>query len=135
MSVRVRFRMEASVSSTSNEEKDLGNVAYEDVTDSLGEGGARKNLLAAGATDVEITTREIADKSFILIRTNARQSTDTPGTIEIKKNSVGGEVTSIVPLATTREGFMLLTTTGITAIYASNPGSVDMEVTVVAAGD
>jgi len=127
--------MEASVSSTSNEEKDLGNVAYEDVTDSLGEGGSRKNLLAVGATDVEITTREIADKSFLLIRTNARSSTDTPGTVEIKKNSVGGEVTSITPLATTREGFMLLTTSGITALYASNIGSVDMEVTVVAAGD
>lgn len=135
MSVRVRFRMEASVSSTSNEEKDLGNVAYEDLTDALGEGGSRKNLIAAGASDVEITTREIADKSFILIRTNARQATDTPGTIEIKKNGIGGEVTNVVPLATTREGFMLLTTSGITALYASNPGSVDMEVTVVAAGD
>lgn len=135
MSVRVRFRLEASVSSSSNEEKDLGNVSYEDVTDSLGEGGARKNLLTAGASDVEITTREVADKAFLLIRTNARQSTDTPGTIEIKKNGIGGEVISIVPLDSTQEGLMLLTTTGITALYASNPGSVDMEVTVVAAGD
>lgn len=135
MSVRVRFRMEASVSSTSNEEKDLGNVCYEDVTDALGEGGSRKNLIVASASDVDITMTEIADASFVLIRTNARTSTDTPGTIEIKKNGIGGEVIDVVPLASTREGFLLLTTTGITALYASNPGTVDMEVTVIAAGD
>jgi hypothetical protein len=135
MSVRIRYRLEASVSSTSNEEKDLGNVQYETVSDTLGEGGSRKNVLAPGATDVEITTREIASKGFLLVRTNARLATDTPSNIEIKKNGVGGEIIDVVPIGSTREGFLLLTTSGVTALYASNPGTVDMEVTVVAAGD
>jgi hypothetical protein len=135
MAVRIRYKIEASVSSTSAEEKDLGNVSYEVTNDISGEGGTRKTFLVAAATDVALDLGNVADAKFILIRTNARTATDTLGTIEIKKNGVGGEVIDVVPLSGAKEAHFLLTSTGITALFASNPGTVDTEITVVSVGD
>ena len=135
MSVRIRYKIEAAVSSSSSEEKDLGNLSFEVLSDAAGEGGVRKTLLAVGAADVSVGLNEIATATFILIRTNPHDQNDTPATIQIKKNGVGGEVTEVVPLNGSKNGHMLLSTSGITALYASNPGTVDMEITVMAVGD
>jgi len=133
--VRVRYTIEASVSSTSAEEKDLGNVSYEVVDDDSGEGGVRKTLLAAGATDVSVMLTEISSARFILIRTNAKTATDTLGAIDIKKNGAGGEVTTIEPLPGETEAHMLMVTSGVTDLLATNGGTVDTEITVMAVGD
>jgi hypothetical protein len=135
MSVRIRYRIEASVSSTSAEEKDLGNVVYEVVNDESGDGGVRKTLLAGGATDVSIKLNQVTTAKFVLIRTNAKDPTDTLGPIDIKKNAIGGEVTTIEPLPGATEAHMLLVTSGITDLFATNSGSIDTEVTVMAVGD
>lgn len=135
MSVRLRYKIEASVSSTSAEERDLGNVSYEVVDDDSGEGGVRKTLLAAGVTDVSVMLTEISDARFVLIRTNAKVATDTLGPIDIKKNGAGGEVTTIDPLPGATEAHMLLVTSGITDLLATNSGTVDTEITVMAVGD
>jgi len=135
MSVRVRYKIEASVSSTSAEEKDLGNVAYEVVNDDAGEGGVRKTLLAAGVTDVSVMLTEISTARFILIRTNPKTSTDVLGAITIKKNVIGGEATTIEPLPGATEAHLLLATSGVTDLFATNAGTVDTEITVMAVGD
>ncbi len=135
MAVRVRYRIEASVSSTSAEERDLGNLTYEVVNDTMGEGGVRKTLLAAGATDVSLALADVASASLVIIRTNAADPTLTLGIIEVKKNTVGNEVHDIVPLSGETEAHLVWVTTGITAIFASNPGTVDAEITVMSAGD
>jgi len=135
MSVRVRYRIEASVSSTTAEDKDLGNVVYEVVHDSAGEGGVRKTTLVAGASDVAVGLAEVAAATFILIRTNSKDSTDTLGGIDIKKNDVGNEITEVVPLAGETEAHMLLSTQSITELYASNQGTTDVEITVMSIGD
>lgn len=135
MSVRIRYRIEASVSSTSAEEKDLGNVAYEVLDDDSGEGGVRKTLLAAGATDVSVMLTEISAARFVLIRTNAKDRTETLGAISIKKNAIGGEVTTIEPLPGASEAHLLMATSGITDLFATNGGTVDTEITVMAVGD
>lgn len=132
---RVRYRIEASVSSTSAEEKDLGNLAFEVVNDESDEGGTRKTLLAAGATDVSVKLNEVSSAVFLLIKTNTQDPTQALGTIEIKKNAVGGEVTEIVPLPDATEGHMLLSTSGITDLFASNPGTIPTYITVMGVGD
>jgi len=135
MTIRLRYKLELGVSTSSAEDKDLGNHYWEAVTDALGDGGSRKTKLAASASDVALTMGEVADAKFIAIKTNAVDANDTPGTINITKDDPAGEVIAIVPMSTTKQGFLGMTTTGITALYASNPGTVDMEVTVIVAGD
>jgi len=135
MGVRLRYKIEASVSSSSSEEKDLGNVAYEVVSDSQGEGGARKTLLAAGATDVSIMLTEISTATWVLIKTNTRDSTDVLTGIDIKKNDVGNEITTIEPLSGATQAHLLMSASGITDLFATNSGSVDIEITVMAVGD
>lgn len=135
MPVRVRYRIEVAISSTPAEEKDLGNVAFEVVNDDAGEGGTRKTTLAAGATDVSVMMNEISDASFIAIKTNAKDPTETLGAITLKKNAIGGEEITIQPLPGESQAHMLLSTTGITDLFASNGGTVDTEITVMAVGD
>lgn len=135
MGVRIRYKIEASVSSTSAEEKDLGNVACEVVNDSQGEGGTRKTLLAAGATDVSIMLTEISTATWVLIKTNTRDSTDVLTGIDIKKNDIANEVTTIEPLSGATQAHMLMSASGITDLFATNSGSVDIEITVMAVGD
>jgi hypothetical protein len=135
MAVRVRYRIEVGVSSTTAEDKDLGNHSYLVIADGASDGGSRKVSLAAGATDVLVSMNEISTAKFIAVRTNAVNVNDTPGTIELKKNGVGGEVIEIVPMTGASSGHLLLSTDSVTALYASNPGTVAMEITVVIAGD
>ena len=135
MGVRVRYKIEASISSTSAEEKDLGNVAYEVLNDAQGEGGTRKTLLAAGATDVSVMLTEISTATWVLIKTNTKDSTDTLTGIDIKKNDIANEVTTIEPLTGAAQAHLLMSASGITDLFATNSGSVDIEITVMAVGD
>lgn len=135
MSVRLRYSIIASVSSTSAEEKDLGNVSYEVVNDDSGEGGVRKTLLAAGVTDVSVMLTEISAARFVLIKTNAHDPTETLGAITVKKNVVGGEPITIEPLPGAKSAHFLMATTGITDLFASNAGTVDVDIIVMAVGD
>ena len=135
MAVRIRYKIEATVSSTEAEEKDLGNSKYEVVTDDLGEGGTRKTFLPAGATDVSLDMGNVADAKLVILRTNARDPTEAPSQIDVKRNTVGNEIISIVPLGTEPEGHFLLSTSGLTGLFASNPGTVDMEVILTVIGD
>lgn len=135
MSVRVRYKIQVAVSSTSAEDKDLGNLSWEIVTDQQGEGGSWKTVVAAGAVDVQIPMDSIADVRLLILRTTAKDPNQTPNQILIRRNTNVAEQIEILPLADAKEGHLLLSTDGLTAIYASNPGAVDMEMIIVAAGD
>ena len=135
MTVRVRYTLELAVSSTTAEEKDLGNQAMQVIGDGSNEGGTRKVTIAATTSDVDVSMNQIADAKLIYVRTNAANSNDTPGTININLNATTNDDIAVVPLSGASEGHLLLSTTGVTALFASNPGSVAMEVTVVAVGD
>lgn len=135
MTVRIRYQISVSVSSSAAEEKDLGNVAYEVLHDASGEGGSRKTLLAGGATGASIGLNQITDTKFVLIRATSKDPTLSLGTIEIRLNSPTGEVIELAPLPGATEAHLLLTSTGLTALYASNPGTSDVDVIVVAVGD
>lgn len=135
MAVRVRYKVTVSISSTTAEEKDLANQTYEIANDALGEGGTVKYKVIAGATDLPIQFGQVASVKFLLIRTQAKDPTQNPVALTFKKNSNVGEAIVVAPLATEAEGHMLLSTDGITSLYVSNAGAVDMEVTLIMAGD
>jgi len=135
MPVRVRYRLDASVSSSTAEDRDLGNKRYEVVSDGLGEGGTWKTRLVAATVDLEVVLPDVADAKLLVVATNALDPNQTAGTVSLKRNSNTAEEIDIVPLSGTRTGHLLLTTTGITSIYLSNPGTVVMEVILVVAGD
>jgi hypothetical protein len=135
MAVRARYNISYAASSTSAEEKDLANVRYEVVTDGSNEGGIRKNVVPGGAVDIPLDMASVADAKFLLIRTSSKDPTMTPVEIRIRFNTVVGEQLRIIPLSGTKEGHLLISTTGLTALYASNMGSVDMDVIVGLVGD
>lgn len=135
MGVRVHYKIEVAISSTPNEEKDLGNVKWEVVVDGIGEGGGWKTTLAAGAVNIQLPLDSIAAAKMLVIRTNAKDPLNTPGTVNIRRDLIGAEEIGIVPLPNATEGHFLLSTSGLTALFASNPGTVDMELTILVCGD
>jgi len=135
MSVRARYSIGFSVSSTSAEEKDLGNVKWEVVSDGYGEGGSRKMTLDAGAVDVQLAMGNVTDAALLIIRTNAKDPTQDPVEVRVRLNVITADQLKIVPLSGTKEGHMQLSTTGLTGLFASNPGAIPMEITVGVVGD
>lgn len=137
MSIRLRYSTAVRVSSDSTlESKDLGNLSYESVTDALGEGGSRKFTLAAGATTVSLCMGNVAQASFIFIKTSAKNPLETPGMVKFRlQTSQGTEDVSVTPLAATGQGQLLLTGSVVTSLSATNPSAVDMDIVLVVAGD
>lgn len=135
MPVRVRYDATIELSSGTQEQKDLGNVSWSVVTDGLGEGGTWKTLVPAAVTDLEIRLDNIANVNFLALKTTAKDPTQTPVALDFKKETVNGEVFQVKPLPSTKEGHYLITTDGITALFVTNTGSIDMEVIVTASGD
>jgi len=136
MSVRIRYSLKVAISSESDpEDKDLGNVSFEVVDDQQGEGGTRKFTLVAGATDVQLAMGDVTTAKFVMIRTLPKDPLDTPVEIRVRQNIVTNEEIPILPIGNAKEGHLLLSTPGITALFASNPGGVDMTLILAAAGD
>jgi hypothetical protein len=136
MTVRIRYRVENAISSSSAEEKDLGDTKFEVVNDDQGEGGIQRFKLAAGATDTLVCIDNIASVKFLAIRTAPRDPNNALPEVKIRLNSITGEEIRICPLGTLKEANFLITTCGITSLYMTNTSStVDVDVTLAAAGD
>jgi len=104
------------------------------VNDLEGEGGGWKTNLAASATDEQVELPNIADAKFLMVRITPKDPNDEPAQVSLKLNDVGNTPIPIVARAG-KEGHFLLSTTGLTALYATNDGSIDMSLTVFSAGD
>lgn len=136
MSVRVRYKITTFVSSTTAEDKDLANQNWEIVTDTQGEGGSWKSTIQPTDTDIQIRLGNLAIARVLLVRTTAKDPTQTPSAIVLKRNSTGGEAITVLPLGDAKEGHFVLSTDSLTALYVSgDAGGVPMEITVIAAGD
>ena len=136
MAVRLRYKIEIAVSSTTAEDKDLGNLKCEVVTDASNEGGTWKTTLAGGAANVQIPLDSISSARFLFVRATSKDPNVGPVEIRLRRNSVMGEEISVVPFSDVKEGHMFLCTTGLTALYATNTsGSVVMDLTLIAIGD
>lgn len=135
MAIRVRYGVQVQLSDEpTNETHNLGDLDSEVVDDELNDGGIRKQTLVAGAVDEDIDLCGIASAQFIVIRTRAKDPLETPVVVNIILNGGTDEI-AILPVGVAKEGHFLLTASSITAITASNPGAVDMEVLIAAAGD
>lgn len=135
MTVRIRYKIEVAVSSSANEERDLGNIKLEQISDSQGEGGSWKTLLAAGDDDVLLQLGNVASGKFLFLRATPRDPTLPIGPVTIKLNSATNDPMTLARLSDLKEAHALLCTEGLTAVYVSNPGTSPVELTVFVAGD
>lgn len=135
MSVRVRYSLAAAISSSSSETKDLGNGTYEVVDDTQAEGGGRKVTLLASAVDAPIAFCDVADVKFLLLRITPKDPNNDCHEVKIRLNGIAADEISIKPLGTSKEGYFLITTTGLVSLHASNMGASDMSLTLFVAGD
>jgi hypothetical protein len=135
MAVRVRYKLEQAVSSTSAEERDLGNNKFEVVCDSQNEGGVWKTVVPAGAVDQPIPLQNVSVARYLALRTTAKDPTLSPVALNFRLNSITGEQIAVAPLPSTKEGLLVMSIASLTALYVSNPGAVDMDVIVGVVGD
>lgn len=136
MAVRVRYSMKVQISSTTAEDKDLGNLSFEQVSDDMGEGGARKFTLAGSAVDVPLSLGNVASAKLVLIRTVSKDPTVALPEVKVRLNLITGEQISLLPVGShAKEAHLLLTSAGVTALFASNIGTTDVELTLAVAGD
>ena len=133
--VRTQLSINASVSSNTAGHKDLGNVNVSVLIDSLNEGGSQKFLLPAATTDKLITLDDLAECRMIFVKTQPRDPNQVPVSIDLKRNADTAEPITITPLATKTAGVFLLSTEGLTSIYLTNAGTVDMDITMLVVGD
>lgn len=136
--MRGRIEMKVNFSSSPAEERDMGRVEVNEVTDYSADGGVYKTTLAANAVNVQLRMGNLAAVSLVAIRTQAVDPTLPPSQVNIRKNSNQGEETAIVPFqdgsGLGKSGVYVVTTTGITSLFASNMGATPMNVFVGALG-
>jgi len=135
--VRLRHRIEVAISDDSFEDKNLGKSVFSIVTDALGEGGSWKTKVLGGAVDQSIPLLNVASIKALFMVTSANDVTVEPSTIFVKFNSILATPIEIAPLvdSNSKEAYFLIHTNNLTAIFVSNPGTVNMDIRVFAAGD
>jgi hypothetical protein len=132
--VRTRYKIEAAISSSSAEERDLGNLKFEVVDDTQGEGGTRRFKLSGSVVDYPLELGNVTTAKLVTIRTSPSDPNDVLPEIRIKLNG-GSEYLSIKPLGTQKEAHFLISTNGVTSITATNTGTVGVDLTLGLAGD
>lgn len=128
MAVRIRFDIKVTISENPSEANELGKTTpWVGVNDQQENGGSWTQTIAAGTVDQLVDLNGLADGTFLAIKTDE--------TIDIKKNASGGEAWTIQPLGVgALEGFFIVSTTGVTALYVSNASAADATVTFMIAG-
>jgi hypothetical protein len=134
MAIRVRFKQSVTVSSTSAEERDLGNSESLIVVDTLGEGGAMRFTIPASAVDLNVQHPQVATAKYLYLKAVAKDPTNTPVELLVKRNGSGNTAWPLTPVDG-KEAVMQLSTSGLTSLLVSNPGSIAMDLTVAMAGD
>lgn len=133
MSVRGRLKVQIAISSTTAEDRDLGNGSYEVVTDLPDDGGSWKIKLPASTVNLPVALGNVSSATFLGIRAVTLNPTDVPVDIILRKNSTSGEAWTISPI-NNQEGWFVSSTDTITSIFLSNPGAIDMQVSIFLLG-
>lgn len=137
MGIRIKNRIETKLFKDSYEQNNFGYDIIEITSDSFTEGSSTLCKVPAGATDIQVTFPFLADIRVLNIFTKAIDSTQTPATIGVKFNLNTNDQIAIIPVVSTlsKTGFLSLTTSGISTLFISNLGSIDMYVMFIVAGD
>lgn len=134
MSVRVRYSVLSAISSTPAEERDLGNSYWQIVTDVIAKGGSWRTIVPAGSSGILLQLDNISTINLLVIRTVSSDPNQLPVPVTIQINSLTAPALTIAPLGDSQEGHFLMSTAGVTALYASNAGGVDMMLSLICAG-
>jgi|HubBroStandDraft_6_1064221.scaffolds.fasta_scaffold319148_2 hypothetical protein len=128
MSVRIKFELNYSVSENQAGSKELGQSSpWVGINDQMDDGGTTRWRIGAGAMDTPVGINSLTTCRFLAIKTTQ--------TISFKLNSTGNTPTTIRALGYgAMDGHFIMTTDTVTALYFSNAGSVDAEVTITIAG-
>lgn len=135
MAIRTRFRLAVILSSDDREEEDLGRTEFEVVVDTQGEGGTWRTYVPGGAVDQPLQLTGVTSGKLLLIRATPRDTTDTPPTVSVKINLITNTPIPLLPLSASREAFLFVTADAISAVFISNAGPANCDVTVAMAGD
>lgn len=134
MAIRLRYRVETSVSSSPADLKDLGNVCMDVMTDAPSEGGVWKTRILHGAT-VTLPLDSISSAVFLMLRVVASDPTETLTPVNVTLN--GTATLSLAPVSGAKEANFLMSAESLTSLQISNTatGAVDVDVTIGTAGD
>jgi hypothetical protein len=136
--VRARVDLHVYISSTTAEERDLGKIETNQFSDVSADGGVYKTTLPANAANVQLRMGNLGAVALLAIRTESVDPTLVPSQVNIRKNSNQGEETAILPFqdgsGLGKCGIYVVTTTGITSLFASNMSATPMNVFVGAVG-
>lgn len=134
MAVRLRYRIETSVSSSTADAKDLGNVCLDVMSDSPSEGGIWKTRIGAGVS-ANIPLDSISTAVFLMLRIVASDPTQTLTPVSIGLN--GTASLSLAPVGTAKEANFLMSAEGLTSLQIANTatGAVSIDVTIGTCGD
>lgn len=134
MAVRLRYHIEASVSSSTADCKDLGNVCVDALSDAPNEGGIWKTRVAANAT-VTLPLDSITAATFLMLRIVSADPTLTLTPVSITLN--GTATLTLAPVGTTKESNFLITSDGLTSLQVANTatGAVAIDIIIGTAGD
>ena len=127
--MRLKTRISLSLSSTSAEEEDIARFqpGYE-TSDALGEGSSRSYKVLNGVSSQSVDLAGLAEVNFIFVRTNKAITfhiTDSGGTYNLPVAIPDGN----------DFGYLLINTTGVTALAISNASGSTARVVVCLAGD
>lgn len=139
MAVRLTYGLNLGISSTENEERDLGDRNFQVASDDLEQGGSWKVTLPKSTTDKPIALANITEVRLLCLRTTAKDPTLPCPVVGMKVNSTGGSALPIRPIGdgdNAKEGILIMSTEGITSLYLTNADTAtDVEVIVSVAGD
>lgn len=135
MSVRLRYKVSVAVSSTNAESNDLGNTAFEVVTDAPNDGGVWKTKLAAGQTRT-LNLDDITSATFLMLRMTPTDPTLQMTPVNLSLNGAVQPLT-LKPIGDMDETLFLATTQSITQVTVANtdPAAVDIDIIIGTSGD
>lgn len=132
--MRLRYLQNCVISSSPGEEKDLGNTMADTVVDSMRDGGTMRFRIPASAANVNVQHSQVALAGYVSLRAVSADPTLAPVELTVRRNSPSGDAWPLTPLDG-KAAHLQMSTSGLTALYVSNPGAVDMMLTVSMCGD
>lgn len=134
MAIRLRYHIETSVSSSTADTKDLGNVCLDVLSDSPSEGGIWKTRVLKTVT-ATLPLDSITSAVFLMLRIVAADPTETLAPVTITLNGTATLV--LAPVGSAKEANFLMSAGGLTSLTIANTDvdAVDVDITIGTAGD
>lgn len=134
MSIRLRYHVTTSISSSPSDSKDLGNICIDVTSDGPNEGGIWKTRVLAGAT-VILPLDSIAAAVFLMLRIIPADPTLTLTSVGVALN--GGTPLDVAPVSGAAESTFLMSAKSLTSLQIINtdPAAVAVDIVIATAGD